>query len=475
MRSIYILTAGLLVTTVCGAQYKGVQRTLEPCECQVKTDSSLRTQCAYMLVPENRRKKNSKMIRVPFIRVYSKDPNKKPSPLLSTAGGPGSSSLRWASGAPKVITDRDCIAFEQRGTYFARPRLSSSELDEAIKQAYRNNLDKDSMMIVGTKRYRAAMEKQGIDLGGYNTDETVADITDLLVTLGIDSVNLVGGSYSGGLMMAVLKNNPDRVRSLVLDSPLPVFVPIDEDEPMNFMESMDIIFDRVAKDSTALRYVSLKQKFVSYFNSIKDKTFYVRYLEPGAKDSINVAYNKNDLLDIISGNIYPGGIANLAGIVADMVEGKHETYMREKLRHVFKGTNGPSAMRISVYCADQTAYHSEKVLQSTYNVYPFLRGFRINDVYKEMCDCWNSPAIQKGTKEPFYSAIPALLADGIMDNACRPLYIDRILHYLPNSQRLLFTNRAHMTGGDFFTKAVIQFLNNPFQKIVSDQKDVIAY
>ena len=69
----------------------------------------------------------------------------------------------------------------------------------------------------------------------------------------------------------------------------------------------------------------------------------------------------------------------------------------------------------------------------------------------------------------------ALLADGIMDAACRPIYIDRIQHYMPNSQRLLFANMAHMVGNRYFDQLLARFLNNPLEKLVSAQSDVIAY
>lgn len=456
----------------------GVVRKLEPCECQVKTDSGYKTQCAYMLVPENRLKNNGRMIKVPFIRVFSSNPAKRKDPLLFTAGGPGSTSLGWAGGVSKsaeVMTEWDCIAFEQRGTYYAVPRLFGGELDSAIKESYRRNLNRDSMMIVGTQWYRKAMEARGIDLSGYNTDETVADIADLMATLQIDSVNLLGGSYSGGLMMAVLQNDPSRVRSMVLNSPLPTFVPIDEDEPMNFMESMDIVFDRVSRDSVSPRYSNLKEQFVAYFNQIRNKKFFIRYTEKGRLKSENIAYDKNDLLDIISGNIYHDGIKDIAGMVADIIEGKHEPYMRSKLDGIFGGSNGPSAMRISAYCADQTAYHDEKIMRSAYSVYPFLEGFHINDVYREMCDCWNVPPIRKETKQAFYSPKPALVSDGLLDNACRPLYIDRIKHYLPNAQRIVLTDYAHSVGGEYYDKIVMDFLKHPYKKIVSDQKNVISY
>jgi pimeloyl-ACP methyl ester carboxylesterase len=478
--SVLVCMAILLMNTVQAqaTDKKGMIRILEPCECQVKVDSSFKTRCAYLVVPENRKKNNGKTIKLPFIWVESKNPDKKKDPFLFTAGGPGGSSLGWATGAARsqVISNRDCIAFEQRGTRFAIPELRSFELDSAIKESYRKNLNKDSMVVEGTKRYRRAMAARGIDLSGYNTDETVADIADLLTTLGIDSVNLNGGSYSGGLMLAVLQNDPSRVRSLVLDSPLPTFIPIDEDEPVNFMEALNIIFDRVARDSAGKpQYANLKERFLQYFNSIAGKTFYIRYLEKGTVDSVNIAYTKNDLLEPILNNIYPDGFKSIAAIVLDMINGNHQLYMRDKLDGLFRRNSAPNAMRISVYCADQAAYNNEAIIEQSYQVYPLLRGFRINDVWKAMCDCWDSPPIKKNTKQPFYSAKPALLADGLLDNACRPVYIDLIHHYLPNSQRILFNNRGHMVGGRDFNKMVAQFLDNPFSRIVSDQADIIVY
>jgi hypothetical protein len=104
-----------------------------------------------------------------------------------------------------------------------------------------------------------------------------------------------------------------------------------------------------------------------------------------------------------------------------------------------------------------------------------MAGYHINDVYKAMCDCWQVPPIRSSTKQPFYSDKPALLSDGEMDNACRPLYIDMIHHYMPNSQRLLVIHRSHMTGSKELGVLTHQFLDNPYKKIVSDYKDIIAY
>ncbi len=49
-------------------------------------------------------------------------------------------------------------------------------------------------------------------------------------------------------------------------------------------------------------------------------------------------------------------------------------------------------------------------------------------------------------------------------------------HFMPNSQRILFKGRSHgpliRREGDTF---IYQFLNNPLEKVVSTDKDVVVY
>ena len=445
-----------------------------------KIDSSFKTQCGYLVVPENRNKKSSAMIKLPFIIVKSKNPHKKNDPVLFTGGGPGGSSLDWALGATRgsLIKDRDCMVLEQRGTRYAWPSLRRFELDSAIKESYRKNLPKDSMVIAGLRRYRVKLVDRGIDLSGYNTDETVADIHDLLSVLKIDSVNLYGVSYSGGLMMAVLQKDPSRIRSLILDSPLPTFIPIDEDEPANFNEALNILFAHIEKDSTnKVLYGNLKQRFQQYFTAITGKAFYLPYLEKGTTDSVKIKYTKDELLGVIEGTLSdPSRIKDAAFVITEIISGKHDVYIKPMLDGLFRKNQAPDGMRISVYCADQTAYHSEKIMQQLNSLYLYMASYHINNVYKAMCDCWNVPPVRALTKQHFYSNKPVLLADGEMDPACRPLYIDMVHHYMPNSQRLLFLGFSHgVLWYEDGSRLVQQFVDHPYQKIIPGNKDIIAY
>ncbi|OQP60637.1 alpha/beta hydrolase [Niastella vici] len=444
-----------------------------------KIDSSFQTVCGYLIVPENRKKASSKMIKLPFIVLKSKSQDKKKDPFLFTTGGPGGTSLAWINGMQRssVIESRDCIAFEQRGTQFAIPNLRSFELDTATREAYRKNLNKDSMWLEGVKRYKKKLEKKGIDLSGYNTDETVADIIDLLKVLKIDSVNLTGVSYSGVVMLAVLQKEPSKVRSLVLDSPLPTFISIDEDEPMNFVNSIHVLSGHCEKDSLdQQRYGGLATKFENYFNSIADKKFYFPYVEKGTVDTIQIEYTKNELFDILDNTLQdPSAIKNVPFMITEMIKGNHAPYIQKKLDDIFNKNIAPSGMRMSVYCADQASYHSEEVIQQLYQLYPFLRGFHINDVYNAVCDCWKVPPISVQTRQPYYSSKPVLIGDGEMDPACSPLYMYRIKHYMPNAQCFLFINRSHGIGGTTFRQMTQMFLDHPYNRIVIPNEQIIAY
>lgn len=477
---VVLIVLACFVQSVHAQKKQAYMPRIEPCDCPVKADSNYKSQCGYLIVPENRKKANGKAVKLPFVIAKSNNPNKRKDPVLFTAGGPGGSSLGWIRGVGNsgMLNDRDCIAFEQRGTQYAIPNLWSTELSDAISESYRKNLSKDSMVLEGVKRYKKALIKKGIDLTGYNTDETVSDIHDLLSVLKIDSVNLFGGSYSGGLMLAVLQRDSSRIRSLILDSPLPAFTPIDEDEPANFNEALSILSDHCDKDSTNKElYGNLKGKFREYFNSIENKVFYFPYTEKGTTAKLNVEYTRSDLLNIVVNAFYDQPrIKDIPYLITQLIQGNHEPHIKGVIDHLLNRNNGPSGMRISVYCADQAAYHDEAIIQQLYGPYPYMKGYHINDVYKEMCDCWQMPPISPQTKKPFYSTRPVLLADGEMDPACRPIYIDMIHHYMPNSQRLLYINRSHMVLGGAVGKAIIKnFLDDPFKKIEPGQKDIIAY
>ncbi len=482
-RTIILVILLISLQYISSAQQKGTYAPkIEPCACAFKVDSSLKTRCAYLIVPENRSKPNGKTIKLPFIYVESNNSNKHKDPVLYTAGGPGASSLGGVRFIHHraFIKDRDYIAFEQRGTGFALPCLSCDSMGEAVKQAYRKNLPLDSVVLQQVKKCRKALVAKGMDLDAYNTIENAADIEDLRHALHIDSINLVGISYSGGLMMTVMRNFPDHIRSVTLDSALPGFVNYEEDALFSINESFNRIFSNCDRDSLdKTLYSNLKERFQQYFTSIGDKEFTLKYLEKGKQDSISIRYRRSELLDFLVDKLSDNGaLKNVPYIINQLIAGNHKGYMTWYFDNIFNAGNiNTLGMRFSMYCSEQVNYADQSLIDKQNEIFPYLAGYRFNNVDHPICSCWDVKPIDHIAKTPVYSNIPVLLSSGDTDPYCRPFYNDLIHHYMPNSQRLLFTDKTHgpLLNTRVGDELLAIFLNNPGKKVVPDGKTAITY
>ncbi|SHN20173.1 alpha/beta fold hydrolase [Mucilaginibacter sp. OK098] len=455
---------------------------IEPCDCIFKADSSLKTRCAYLVVPENRNKPNGKTVKLPFIYVESNNPNKQKDPVLYTAGGPGASSLRGVSFIHyrRFIKNRDYIAFEQRGTTYAKPCLSCDGISEAVKNAYRKNLPLDSTLVAEAKNCRKKLIADGNDLSAYNTIENAADIEDLRRALKIDSINLIGISYSGGLMLTVLRNYPQHIRSVILDSALPGFVNYEEDALFSINQSFNKVFGNCERDSsTNPLYNNIKQRFQQYFTSIGDKVFTLKYLEKGAADSISIKYRRSDIIDFLMDKLTSNAeLKNVPYMVTQFIAGNQNIYMTAYFDNIFNtGKSNTLGMRYSMYCSEQINFADQYLIDKQNEIFPYLAGYRFNNVDHPLCNCWNVKSVTGIAKTPVYSNIPALLSTGDTDPYCPAFYNDVIHHFMPNSQRVLFTDKTHGPAlnsreGDVL---IAQFLDHPYQPVQVDGKKITTW
>jgi pimeloyl-ACP methyl ester carboxylesterase len=268
------------------------QVQIDPYPTLVKADTRLILKTGYLIVPENRLKPNGRKVKLPFFFVRRPDQNAFKNVSLYMTGGPGYSttanidSISYNSGFLKY---GGFIAFDQRGTKRALPCLDCPEVEVAIKKSYRENINRDSILRSAVMECRAKFIKQGIDLSAYSTPASVEDINDLRQALHLDSLNLVGISYSGGLMLSVARAHPEAVKSLILNSPLPGFVNYEEDALLNINEALEQVFENCLKDSLQnANYQNLRQRFQNYFTRISNQNFSISYKENGKEKAFPV-------------------------------------------------------------------------------------------------------------------------------------------------------------------------------------------
>jgi pimeloyl-ACP methyl ester carboxylesterase len=468
---------GLLLLFGSIAVAQGYVPKIEPCPCMIKVDSALISKCGYLIVPENRQQPAGRTIRLPF--VYLKKSVTDSAITLFTTGGPGYSTI---ANFTEITAKSDFfqfgsfIIFDQRGSKKAVPCLDCPEINAARIKGYKENLSIDSLQLEAVKQCRKRLTSQGIDLSSYNTIESAADINDLRLALQLDKLNLFGISYSGGLMLTVAKNHPECVKSLILNSPLPAFTNYEEEGLFNINEAFDQVFDNCEADSAdKSTYGTLRERFYQYFTKITGKTFTIAYTSKGDSQTRQIHYTKKELLDALLNRMNRWQIRAVPFVMNEIVNGRHEPYVKEILDEIFKGDDRLShGMRYSIYCSEQIAYARKELVKKQELVLPWLAGYAFNNVDHAICDCWKIKPEPPAAKEPVYSNIPAIIAAGDIDPWCRPHYNRLIKRYMPNSQLLIVHDQGHLPS--FFVNGVDYlktFIQNPYKKLVAGKGVVV--
>ena len=468
----------LLVLSFSGSVL--AQRSLpaiESCPCLMKVDRRLKAKCGYLVVPENRLKSRGNQVKIPFVFARQPQQDSTKNITLYTTGGPGygtipvGDSLTYRSG---WLAFGGIILFNQRGTKNAIPCLDCEGIDEAIKNSYLLHRSKDSLVAEAVTKCRKKFVKQGIDLSAYNTVESAADIKDLKETLKIDSLTLLGISYSGGLMLTVARNHPNGIKSLLLNSPLPSYVNYEEHALFNHEEAINYLFDKLAADSVQnARFPNLKQRFREYFTKISGQKFSLAFQERENQPKRQIQYSKNELLDAVFDHMTTSDYQKVPEIIQELVSGRHDKYVQQVLSGKFSGNKSLSyGMRLSVYCSEQIAYSEPKKIKEQDKILPWLAGYPFNNVNQKICDCWKVQPEPRYVKTPVYSTIPALISAGTLDPWTRPFYNRLLKRTLPNAQLLLMKDKAH--GAGFGNELVKSFMANPHKKLISSSANIIV-
>ena len=125
----------------------------------------------------------------------------------------------------KPTQDRhDVVFFDQRGTGLSEPSLRCPEVRDNVISSFAEDLRAPE----DAARTNAALLKchdrlagEGVDFGAYNSAASASDVADVMSALGYGDYSIYGISYGTRLALTVMRDHPEHVRSVVLDSTLP--------------------------------------------------------------------------------------------------------------------------------------------------------------------------------------------------------------------------------------------------------------
>ncbi len=425
----------------------------------------------YLRVPENRSNPDSKLIELPVYIFKSRSSNPKKDPIIYLVGGPGSSIMNAVPymNYYRYLDDRDFILFEQRGTEYAKPNLACPDLAKAFNQAELLRLmHKENIDIVenAVGKCRQKLIKKEIDLNGYNSLETAADIQALRKHLGIEEYNLLTVSYGTKIAQIIMRDYPEGLRSVVMDSPLPLEANYDLSSAENIKIVYDKLFNDCRSDSLCnLNYPRLEERFYDFINYCNETPIELNIKVSGKGKTQKYFVQGADLFYFIA-DLNTSQILKAPLIINQILEGNYEAIEAQIISLAQGRPQGHGlGMRLSVWCSEETSFIVAEDEKRSSTTFPFLQGESTLLYSRELCEIWNvNEAIDK-ENEPINSDIPALLISGEYDTFTPYKWANAMLSHLENAHHIIFKGWQHSPttywSNPCGMESANEFFNNP--------------
>ena len=439
--------------------------------CLVQIPAGVRAECGNLFVPENRRRSDSRTIRLPFIIIKSSAVAPAPDPVLYTGGGPGAGSLGMARGAENLVPftrERDFIIFEQRGTLAAEPSLQCPEVNSALQSNWEQNLSAPTAArreVQAAKLCRDRLVRVGADLASYDSRESAADLEDLRQVLGIKQWNLYGISYSTRLMLNYLRDYSANVRSVMLDSVLPPTANWDETGVDGVINSLNLVFAACARQTKcSARYPRLREEFYRLVKMAERKPIIVNALKNG--QSYPVKINGSAIVDLIYNLLESTRMLAQIPATIDAISKGNNDSLKAYAENNLTSEGFVWGMRYSVWCREEMPFQSRRKIEAQTSKYPELKGFKIQGALPQICQVWHVPAADAIENEPVKSNVPALIFAGEFDPDTPPAWGKLVASWLPKSffYEVKSTSHGAMSNRCTFAEIPAAFLKDPTSK-----------
>ncbi len=441
----------------------GYTPVFEPDDCPFELPAIGDYRCGYLIVPEDRSQPDGTQVELAVGIALSDSANPQPDPIIYLEGGPGGTALSGIEVWHELgyTADRDVIVFDQRGTGSSFPSL---DCPEALDEAYEDTL-------TAALACHERLVSDGVNPAMYNSAASAADIADLRTALGYADtpVNILGISYGTRLGLTLLRDHPNLIRSVVLDSVYPPNVDGYAEESRNIDLAFDRLFAGCTADSAcADAFPDLERRFYATLEAMQD--------EPRVVPSTGDEVDGEGLLDAVALAMYSTvAITELPLIIDAIANGDDEAleYLvfgdgaaARLPRYQDEPDSDSEGMAYSVQCYEEfpfTAATNAPAFDGTMHPLIAEQAAFLRELEGEVCAFWGAGTAPARENAAVTSDVPTLLLAGEYDPVTPPEWADVTAATLPNSTTLVFPGRGHgiSLDGDCPTTVTLAFLADP--------------
>ncbi len=436
------------------------------------------THCGYVKLPQDYDEPAGGSIAIYFIRIKAKVRPPKSDPLVYLVGGPGSSgsrlmqtSFRKYLGA--FADERDIIIIDQRGTGESAPRLYCDEVWERLAEILQSHhAEHAELMLDVLRACHQRLKRAGVNFETYHSQNNARDIVNVLRALGYEQWNLVGVSYGSRLALAMMREYPESIRSVILDSVYPPQADIFLDAYYHGERALKVMFDACARnEGCRARYPDLETVFLSLYERLNQAPAIATY-SPPKYQTLEIEISGYRLYDWVFSWLYEvNSIQRIPELLYDLDRGFTHNAVRLGVAYEANMTTLSLGMHYTVQCQEEYDSALNRDYYGILEAHPHLGGYLRYPVeglatLSRLCGLWQAQPRPLSVNDPVVSDVPALLLSGNYDPITPPVYADIAGETLTTAYNFVFPHVGHgvLRSDRCAVDIAVAFINAPLRE-----------
>ncbi len=402
------------------------------------TNLTASARCGSYEVAENPAEPDGRKISLNIAVAPATGKSAEPDPVFFFAGGPGQAATEtWVmirSALNKIRKKRDIVMIDQRGTGGSNKLACTSEVDEDLNQEV-------DLELVRTETEKCLAELDG-DPRFYTTSIAMADYNQVRQAMGYDKINLMGVSYGTRAAQVYLRLFPDTVRSVTLDSVVPMQLALGQEHALMLDQSVDKVFRDCAQDESCnSRFPDQLEELNQLFAQLQKEPRQITITDPVTGQPRDMRLSADTLGVAIRFLSYASETQALIPLlVHEAVSTGDLSRLASQAILVMSGLGEmlSKGLELSVMCSEDYPFMDMNVDYSQ-----TLLGNLMMKIIDLQCRIWPHGEVPEGFHQAVYSDLPVLLMSGERDPVTPPQYAAQTAESFPNSLNLVARGQAH--------------------------------
>jgi pimeloyl-ACP methyl ester carboxylesterase len=435
--------------------------------------------CGNLTVPERHDKPSGPSIRLHVAVFKSHSATPAADPVVYLDGGPGGSSLKplpagFAELDAPFLADRDLILFDQRGVGVSEPALDCPEVAQATKDQIQGPVSASQSVGLFVSAYATCRDRlvsQGVDLDAYNSKEGAADLEQLRQALGYQQWNVYGVSYGTRLGLTYMRDYPSGIRSVVLDSTVPLQADLPAGLVPNARRALDVLFNGCRADpSCGSAYPNLESALSHVVTRLDATPASAQVPEAqSGQPTFEAAITGDEVLSAVFLGLYSNSIIpDLPRAIALADRGDLQVIAALLGIPLAEEQIISEGMYISVLCHEVASFSSPAAEVAAAQPYPELHDFVAGDSTFDVCKTWGMQRADPTDHQPVKSDIPTLILAGQYDPITPPADGQQVAGDLSHSFFFLYPGLGH---GEFSSDSCPQDMTLTFLRAPNVKPD----